>query len=241
MYWSSDDVKRWKETLREKRYHSERAIYPFLGKWIKNRCPTSKVFFGRMKGSSPPTMEDVVEATTEGELIGYEVKMAHIGGGTSSALQTTYVIQGIGQALEYLYYGMDRSYLVAPRVTGLKYLSDMLKRTVPFLGLILFDNTFNFNEIIKAKKIQIYPPSHRELAEFSYLAEEVQMDRNGCLTWVVKGVKHSEPSIEFNEERWREILMGNRWREIKAMLKEFPELRERVRKYLTETTVRNKG
>jgi hypothetical protein len=63
------------------------------------------------------------------------------------------------------------------------------------------------------------------------------MDHNGRLTWVVKGVKRSQPSIEFNEERWREILMDHRWREIKAMLKEFPELREKVRKYLTEATV----
>jgi len=194
MSWTTDDVKQWRETLCGKRYHSERAIYPVLAKWIKNRRPTSKVFFGRMKGSSPPTMEDVVEATTEGELIGYEVKMVH------ENLQTIYIIQGIGQALEYLYYGMDRSYLVAPRVTGLEYLPDMLKGTVPFLGLILFERNLNFKEVIKAKKIQIYPTDHRELAEFSFLAEEVQMDRNGHLTWTVKGVKHSEPSIKFNEE-----------------------------------------
>ena len=60
---------------------------------------------------------DVVEVTIGGKITGYEVKLPHIGRERSArALQVTYVVQGIGQALEYLVGGLDRAYLVALEV-----------------------------------------------------------------------------------------------------------------------------
>ncbi|MBC7131256.1 hypothetical protein H5T51_08640 [Candidatus Bathyarchaeota archaeon] len=61
---------------------------------------------------------DVVEMNEQGELIGYEVKMAYVGEKKSErVIETTKVIGGIGQAIEYLYWGVDYSYLVIPDIT----------------------------------------------------------------------------------------------------------------------------
>lgn len=98
----------------------------------------------------------------------------HIGRGRSArALQTTYIIQGIGQAIEYLYYGMDYSYLVNPQLKMLEHLPYMLEKVTP-IGLILFDRNFNFKEILKAKKVQIYSSSERELVEYVYFGKETE-------------------------------------------------------------------
>jgi len=173
MSWTTADVKKWKETLRGKRYSSEKSLYPLLSNWIKSQRPKSKVSFGGMSGM--PLSIDVVEMNEKEELIGYEVKMAHVGKRRGErSLQTTYIIQGIGQAIEYLYYGIDYSYLVAPKLEyGLKHLPYMLKEITP-VGLILFDRNFNFKEILKAKKVQIYSPEDKKTVEFVYFGKGVE-------------------------------------------------------------------
>ena len=147
MSWSAEDIKNWKKIFEEKhgkKIRSERAISPLLVNWIKNRHPKSKVAIGGMQGHP---LLDVVEMNERGELIGYEVKMAHIELRESARTpQTTKIIQGIGQAIEYLYWGVDYSYLVAPDIISLSHLSYVLEKTTP-LGLIFFDRTFNFKEV----------------------------------------------------------------------------------------------
>jgi len=163
MNWSTEDIKKWKALFAEKsgkKVRSEKAIYPLLASWIKSQRSKSKVYFGGMQG---PYLIDVVEMNEKEELTGYEVKMAHVGKKNSErSIQTTYIIQGIGQALEYLCYGMDYSYLVAPEVMMLKqHLTYMLEEMTP-LGLVLFDRSFNFMEVLRAKKTQIYSQSVRK-------------------------------------------------------------------------------
>jgi hypothetical protein len=112
--------------------------------------------------------------------------MAHVGKKESErSIQTVYIIQGIGQAVENLYWGMDYSYLVAPQVTGLEHLPYLLEKTVP-IGLILFDTNFRFQEVLKAKKVQIYQHTDRKSIEFEYFD---------------KGME--EPEKELKNESWK--------------------------------------
>jgi hypothetical protein len=226
MSWSLEDIRNWKELFGkrlDKKVRSERAIYPLLASWIRSQRPKSKISIGGMQGTP---LIDVVEMNEKGELIGYEVKMAHVGKRESErSVQTLFIIQGIGQAIEHLYRGVDYSYLVAPQITGLEHLSYMLEKTVP-IGLILFDRNFRFEEVLRAKKAQIYQPEDRETIEFVYFG---------------KGMEELEKELKNESDKmcsegifklWHQKMVDVRWQEIKKYLDEFPELRKRIMTYL---------
>jgi hypothetical protein len=113
---------------------------------------------------------DVVEVTPGGEIIGYEVKLPHIGREESArALQGTYIVQGIGQALEYLIGGFDRAYLVTLEGgINMGYLSKLMERTIPFLGLITVDRGLRVRVVREAERTHLYDQEDREGAEWLY-------------------------------------------------------------------------
>jgi hypothetical protein len=115
--------------------------------------------------------------------------------------------------------------LVAPQITGLEHLSYMLEKTVP-IGLILFDRNFRFEEVLRAKKAQIYQPEDRETIEFVYFG---------------KGMEELEKELKNESDKmcsegifklWHQKMVDVRWQEIKKYLDEFPELRKRIMTYL---------
>ena len=59
------------------------------------------------------------------------------------------------------------SELASPLTRRINDLLYMLEKTTP-LGLILFDGTFNFKEVLKAKKGQIYSHENRKAVEFYF-------------------------------------------------------------------------
>jgi len=225
MGWSPAAVRKWKELFGEKlgkMVRSESAIYPLLANWIRSQHPNSKVAVSRVQYQ--PSI-DVVEMNENEELIGYEVKMAHAGRREGErSIQTLYIIQGIGQAVENLYWGMDYSYLVAPRVTELEHLPYLLEKTVP-IGLILFDTNFRFQEVLKAKKVQIYQPRDRKSIEFEYFGKRMEE--------LEKELKNElEKTLSEDIKLWHQKMVDVKWKEIKKYFDEFPELKKRIMTYL---------
>lgn len=166
MSWSAEDVKSLKEKLG--RHHQlERHFYPHLASWIESNHPSSKAYIGYQ--TSDPQV-DVVEAAANGEIIGYEVKVPHIGRRKGDrALQTTFIVQGIGQALEYLVRGFDRAYLVTLQLPfSLGSLSTLMEKTVPFLGLITISRDLSFRRVRMAEKTHFYTRGERGGVEWQY-------------------------------------------------------------------------
>lgn len=158
--WLEDDVKRLKEEFGRNR-QLEYYFYPIVVEWIKRKRPRNRAFIGRKTGSP---QVDVFEATTGGKITGYEVKLPHIGRErTASTFQCTYVVQGIGQALGYLVRGFDCAYLVTLEVgTFTDYLSKLMEKTVPFLGLITIDRNLDFHVIRRAERTRFYDEESRK-------------------------------------------------------------------------------
>jgi hypothetical protein len=109
MSWPEDDVKRFKEKHGRGR-QLERYFYPLLVEWVRQQHPSSRAYIGYKMGSP---QVDVVEVNLEGEIIGFEMKLPHIGRERSAkSIQVTYIVQGVGQALEYLIRCFDHASLV---------------------------------------------------------------------------------------------------------------------------------
>jgi len=171
MAWSVEDVKELKEKHPQHRQIEKVFYYP-LAHWIKRVRPKSRIYI------EPAALGiDVIERNQLDELAGYEVKMVRLKrarameaetvaselGSLPYSLDPTPIIQGIGQAINYLPRGMDYAYLVAPKVRGLEYLPSLLRREAPSLGLVLFDRDLNFTEVLKPRKAVHYTSETRRV------------------------------------------------------------------------------